>query len=121
MSLSVDDLPEGFGAVLLVGDLSAEKVAGLRWVRKRIGRVDLAGESLVERSHRAQLRPREGSDRPPPLSFSSLLCSSASQGEPTDRAHRAKEERGSRPDGTADSVDEQTEARRRAAGYSVSS
>lgn len=123
MSFAVSDLSEGFGCVLLVGDLSAKKVAGFRWVRERIGRVDLAGESLIERSHRVQIRLREGSDRSPPLFFSSLLCSSASQGEPTDLPPKPKEERGSRPDGILALVDKhlQTEPRRRAAGCSLSS
>lgn len=93
MSLAVGDLSEGFGCALLVGDLTAEKVAGFRWVRERIGRVDLAGESLIERSHRAQIRwaEREGSDRSDPTPPTSVLqfaflCSSASQGE-TERFH----------------------------------
>lgn len=49
---AVDDLPEVLGCVLLVCDLPAKKVAGLRWVREGIGRIDLPGESLIQRSHR---------------------------------------------------------------------
>lgn len=124
MSFAVSDLSEGFGCVLLVGDLSAEKVAGFRWVRERIGRVDLAGESLIKRSHRVQIRLREGSDRPlPRFFFNSLMCLSASQGELTDFPPEPKEERARRPGGILSLVDKhlQTELRRRAAGCSVSS
>lgn len=74
VSLAVNDLSEGFGCVLLVGDLSAEKVAGLRWVRERIGRVDLAGESLIERSHRVRIQSMDGSDRSPTSFLLGRFC-----------------------------------------------
>lgn len=48
---AIDELLGGFHCVLLVCNLSAEKVAGLRWVREGIGRIDLPGESLIKRSH----------------------------------------------------------------------
>lgn len=44
-------LLSGFRRVLVVRSLSAEEVAGLRWLREGIGRVDLPGESLIQRSH----------------------------------------------------------------------
>lgn len=48
---AIDELLGGFHRVLLVCNLSAEKVAGLRWVREGIGRIDLSSESLIKRSH----------------------------------------------------------------------
>lgn len=48
---AIDELLGGFDYVLLVCNLSAEEVAGLRWVREGIGRIDLPGESLIKRSH----------------------------------------------------------------------
>ncbi|KAJ8012093.1 hypothetical protein DPEC_G00065100 [Dallia pectoralis] len=41
------------GAALLVRYLSAQQVAGLEWVRERIVRVYLTGESLIQRSHKS--------------------------------------------------------------------
>lgn len=51
MRFAVDELLRGLRGVFLVCDLSTEKVAGLRWVREGIGRIDLPGESLIQRSH----------------------------------------------------------------------
>lgn len=48
---AVDDLLRGLRCVFLVCNLSTEKVTGLRWVREGIGRVNLPGESLIQRSH----------------------------------------------------------------------
>ena len=48
---AVGELLRGLGSMFLLGNLSTEKVAGLRWVRKRIGRIDLPSESLIQRSH----------------------------------------------------------------------
>lgn len=76
---AVDDLPEVFGCVLLVCDLPAEKVAGLRWVREGIGRIDLPGESLIQRRHRVgpveakQLRACHGHRRLSPDSVFYLV------------------------------------------------
>lgn len=41
----------GLHRVLLVCNLPTEEVAGLRWVREGIGRIDLPGESLIQRRH----------------------------------------------------------------------
>lgn len=41
----------GLACVFLLCNLSTEKVAGLRWVREGIVRIDLPGESLIQRSH----------------------------------------------------------------------
>lgn len=54
---AVGELLRGLGSVFLLCNLSTEKVAGLRWVRKRIGRIDLPSESLIQRSH--NVRPVE--------------------------------------------------------------
>lgn len=48
---AVDELLRGLRCVFLVCNLSTEKVAGLRWVREGIGRIDLPVESLIQRSH----------------------------------------------------------------------
>lgn len=47
----IEELLRGLRCVFLVCNLSTKKVAGLRWVRKGIGGIDLSGESLVQRSH----------------------------------------------------------------------
>lgn len=86
MRFAVDDLPEVFGCVLLVCDLPAEKVAGLRWVREGIGRIDLPGESLIQRRHRVgpveakQLRACHGHRRlsPDSVFFFVFFCALAS-------------------------------------------
>lgn len=51
VSSAVDVLLSGFRCVFVVCNLSAEEAAGLRWLREGIGRVDLPGESLIQRSH----------------------------------------------------------------------
>lgn len=51
VSSAVDVLLSGFCCVFVVCNLSAEEAAGLRWLREGIGRVDLPGESLIQRSH----------------------------------------------------------------------
>lgn len=48
---SVDVLLSAFRCVVVVCNLPTEKVAGLRWVRERTGRIDLPCESLIQRSH----------------------------------------------------------------------
>lgn len=48
---AIDEGLRGLRCVFLVCNLSTEKVAGLRWVREGIGRIDLPGESLIQRSH----------------------------------------------------------------------
>ena len=48
---AIDELLSGLRCVFLVCNLSTEEMAGLRWVREGIGRIDLPGESLIQRSH----------------------------------------------------------------------
>lgn len=48
---AVDELLGALRCVFLVRNLPTEEVAGLRWMREGIGRVDLPGESLIQRSH----------------------------------------------------------------------
>lgn len=123
MSFAVGDLSEGLGCVLLVGDLSAEEVAGLRWVRERVGRVDLAGESLIERSHRVQNRLRRRR-----IALNSQAVQGEPGGFPFERTARRNEERETdrletgrlETRSLADTL-LQTELRRRAAGCSASS
>lgn len=51
VSSAVEVMLSGSGCVFVVRNLSAEEVAGLRWLREGISGADLPGESLIERSH----------------------------------------------------------------------
>lgn len=51
MRSAVDELWRGLRCVFLVCNLATEEVAGLRWMREGIGRIDLPSESLIQRSH----------------------------------------------------------------------
>lgn len=55
---AVGEWMRGLRSVLLVCSLTTEKVAGLRWMRKGIVRVDLSAESLIQWSHNTDPDPR---------------------------------------------------------------
>ncbi|KAF0046934.1 hypothetical protein F2P81_000567 [Scophthalmus maximus] len=59
VSSAVHDLLLGaLRRALLVRSLSSEQTTGLGWVREGIARVDLPGESLIQRSHNTGNKPK---------------------------------------------------------------